>query len=80
VVVMVMTTMTMMVVNCVTQAPEVMLQQRYNAKCDVWSLGITAIEMADGLPPNHDVSPVRAMRLIPQQVSHTHTRTCMRTY
>lgn len=48
-------------------APEVMLQQRYNSKCDVWSLGITAIEMADGLPPNHDVSPVRAMRLIPQQ-------------
>jgi len=48
-------------------APEVMLQQRYNNRCDVWSLGITAIEMADGLPPNHDLSPVRAMRLIPQQ-------------
>jgi serine/threonine protein kinase len=54
-----------------------MLQQRYNSKCDVWSLGITAIEMADGLPPNHDVSPVRAMRLIPQQVPFptTHQKT-----
>jgi serine/threonine protein kinase/N-acetylneuraminic acid mutarotase len=48
-------------------APEVILGHKYDNRCDIWSLGITAIEMADGLPPNHDMNPMRAMRLVPSR-------------
>jgi len=48
-------------------APEVIQQAEYDAKVDVWSLGITAMEMAEGDPPFMEESPMRAMLLIVQQ-------------
>lgn len=43
-------------------APEVAavaLKGGYNELCDIWSLGITAIELAELQPPLFDVHPLR---------------------
>ncbi|KAH7433304.1 hypothetical protein KP509_07G063100 [Ceratopteris richardii] len=45
-------------------APEVIEGARYDGKVDVWSLGITAIEMAEVLPPRWHVHPLRALFMI----------------
>jgi serine/threonine protein kinase len=46
-------------------APECLTHQTYDHKTDVWAVGITAIEMAEGEPPNAELHPLRAMMLIP---------------
>lgn len=38
----------------------------YTTRCDIWSLGITAIELAEQAPPMFDLHPMRALYLIPK--------------
>ena len=48
-------------------SPEVLTKSVYNKKTDIWSLGITCIEMAEGDPPYSNINYVKAMLLIPIQ-------------
>ncbi|CAL6014692.1 Kinase [Hexamita inflata] len=61
-------------------APELIRGYQYGCAVDIWSLGILAIELAEGYPPLIDLPPLRAVFLIvtqdapqltnPQQWSH----------
>ena len=53
--------MNVQVIACETQ-----FDYDYDARADVWSLGITAIEVADSTPPLFGENPMRALFKIPK--------------
>ncbi|KAA6396945.1 MAG: putative Serine/threonine-protein kinase pakA [Streblomastix strix] len=48
-------------------SPELIQGLEYDEQTDIWSLGITAIEFADGEPPLSNMPPLRALFLIATQ-------------
>jgi serine/threonine protein kinase len=52
-------------------APEVIRESHYDGRADVWSLGITVIELAEGAPPHANLHPLRAIFVIPTKPAPT---------
>ena len=55
-------------------SPEVLSNSEYNKKTDIWSLGITAIEMAEGNPPYAHINYMRAMFVIQKKPAQSLTQ------
>eukprot|EP01119_Soliformovum_irregulare_P013308 TRINITY_DN3526_c0_g1_i1.p1 TRINITY_DN3526_c0_g1~~TRINITY_DN3526_c0_g1_i1.p1 ORF type:complete len:1045 (-),score=343.24 TRINITY_DN3526_c0_g1_i1:27-3161(-) len=52
-------------------APEIIQESPYGTKVDIWSLGITAIELAQLKPPHWEHGSIRALFLIATKASPT---------
>jgi serine/threonine protein kinase len=54
-------------------APEILSSEQpgYNTKADIWSVGISIIEMAEGHPPYFDEHPMRVLFFIPTKPAPT---------
>lgn len=61
-------------------APEVVAVERkggYDEKCDIWAVGITAIEYAELQPPMFDLNPLKyAHKSAPSVCLHSETFLC----
>jgi serine/threonine protein kinase len=56
-----------------TQAPELVCEQEYTTRVDIWSLGITCIELAEMMPPYSGLLAMR-VRFRSHARAHSHTR------
>lgn len=52
-------------------APELIAQKSYDSKVDIWSLGITIIEMCEKVPPYSESPTVYIMQKINYNPSPT---------
>jgi serine/threonine protein kinase len=55
------------VITCKRGGPGGGASLGYDERADLWSVGITALELAEGAPPHAAVSPLTAIFLIPTQ-------------